>query len=229
MKASVVLLTYNRWNLTHARMWELHQYAPIDTEIIILDNASTDDDVTPGARFWAKEMNLKHDIRYIRTQKNLGFGGGHNYGAQKATGDFLIFLSNDVRISGDFISQINAVLEENPISLVGGRMIDWPSGWNSFRKDKETFIIPYLEGWMLSCKMEIWKDLGGFDPIFEKFDYEDVDLSYTAKQAGIELVALNSSFLDHIGAGTIGFSKEREKITIRNRERFARKWGLDVA
>jgi len=229
MKASIILLTYNKWNLTHARMWELYQYSPIDTEIIILDNASTDDDVASGARFWAKEMNLKQDIRYIRTQKNLGFGGGHNYGASKATGDFVILLSNDVKISGDFISQINVVLEESPVSLVGGRLIDWASGWNSFRKDKETFIIPYLEGWMLACRREVWEDLGGFDPIYGLGDVDDICLSYTATQKKIKLISLNSSFLDHVGAGTFGYSKEREKRTIRNRERFARKWNLDVA
>jgi len=228
MRASIILLTFNRWELSHARMWELYQYAPENSEIIILDNASTDDEVVSGARFWSKEMNHKHDIRYIRTKKNLGFGGGHNYGATKAIGDFLVFLSNDVKISGDFISQISSVLDENPVSLVGAKLLSHDTGWNTFRKNLEMVTIPYLEGWMLACKVEIWKNLGGFDPIYEKFDYEDVDLSYTAKQAGIELVALNSSFLDHIGAGTIGFSKEREKQTIKNRERFARKWRLDV-
>jgi len=115
MKVSVILPYYNMWNLTHARMMELYKFAPLNTEIIMVDDASTSNDCKTGAEWWQKQVG-RHEIKYIRNEENLGFGGSHNAGSKVATGDILCFLSNDVVIGIDFVSKIGNALQEQLLS-----------------------------------------------------------------------------------------------------------------
>ena len=55
-------------------------------EIIVCDNASTD-----GSQQWLKE-NHNH-IVLIENQKNYGYAGGCNRGADIAKGEYLVFLN----------------------------------------------------------------------------------------------------------------------------------------
>ena len=57
-------------------------------EIIVCDNASTD-----GSQQWLKE-NHNH-IVLVENQKNYGYAGGCNRGADIAKGEYLVFLNND--------------------------------------------------------------------------------------------------------------------------------------
>ena len=221
-RASVILLYYNHWDLTHQRMGELYRFAPAGTEIILLDNHSDDVDCQTGGCWWAKNMNQRHIVRYYRTKRNGGFGYGHNVGAKLARGEVLIFLSNDVKIEYDFVSDILGRLEDNPRALVGGRLLDFDTGWNKFGD----VIVPYLEGWLLACRREVWQELGGFDLRYRPCDYEDMDLSYSASRKGIALIELNTLHLKHLGGRTIGYGDKRSEITLRNREKFRDKWGL---
>jgi len=69
-----------------------------------------------------------------------------------------------------------------------------------------------------------WEEIGYFDERFAPSDMEDVDSSTTAKSLGYELIALSPNDTHHLGAQSIGFNPEREKITIANKEKFKNKW-----
>ena len=66
--------------------------------------------------------------------------------------------------------------------------------------------------------------LGGFDPIYGKHDYEDVDISTKALIIGLTLVPLNSPLIKHLGTQTIGYTAERLAMTTKNREKYLQKW-----
>lgn len=222
---SIIMPFFNRWDLSHARLSELYKYIPpYDVEIILVDDASADKDVDGGVAFWQKSV-AKHVIRYIKLEKNLGFGGAMNAGAAKAKGDFLILLSNDVVISGDFVTEIVTRLIKDNSLLIGGEVIYGPAGWNEFEFDRKRTIVPYANGWLLACTKELWNAVGGFDPRWGRFDYEDVDLSLSATRLGYNLSALNSSFVKHIGGATVNaIAPDRYERTKRNREIFIDKW-----
>lgn len=79
------------------------------THIIIVDNASTDN--TPDL---IKKYEGKFDL--IRSEKNLGFGGGNNIGIQhalKAGADFLFLLNQDAYVEKDCIGQLVKTLEQH--------------------------------------------------------------------------------------------------------------------
>jgi len=128
---SIIIPFYNRWDLTHQQLMSLHKWVNEDVEIVLVNDASTDMEIKGGVAFWQKN-SPRHVIKYKENKENLGFGGAMNVGAKAASGEILVFLSNDVQIATDFIPQIKAILRENDKTLVGGRVIYWEAGWNQF-------------------------------------------------------------------------------------------------
>lgn len=222
MKVAIIIPFYNKWELTHVRLFELYQYAPEETEIVLVDDASTELDCRDGIEWWQNSMQ-RHVIRYYRNPENLGFGGAMNIGAKiaiKNGATIIALLSNDVKVSGDFINPLIELIQNNEKVLIGNEVITYDAGWNKFGD----IIVPWVNGWFMACTFDVWKHLGGFDPIYGKYTYEDIDLSTRAKMVGYELVALNSPYLRHIGAQTAPYDDERMEITKRNREIYERKW-----
>jgi GT2 family glycosyltransferase len=222
---SIVIPFFNRWDLTHQRMMELYKFAPEFCEIILVDDASTEAEVGNGINWWQKETN-RHKIRYYKNPENVGFGQSHNNGARLAKGKYLVFLSNDVIIYADFITDIIHLIGEDNKILIAGRIIDWAGGWNEVDTNGKHYVIHYAEGWLLGCTKIAWKELGGFDAdTFGKFDMEDVDLSVKALSLGYNIVNLRSNKVKHISGATIGrLNVDRMSITKRNRELFLAKW-----
>lgn len=216
---SVIIPFFNNWQLTHQRLMEVYKFLPDDVEVVLVNDASTERDCDSGVGFW-QSANLRHKIRYVKNKKNIGFGGSLNRGAKAAKGEILVFLSNDVVMTGDFVERIRDEINNDANILIGGRIVYWDSGWNTFNNT----IFPYCEGWLLACTKEVWDNLGGFDPRYKPYDYEDVDLSTTAIQKGYRLVGLDSPHLRHLAGQTAKYNEKRLAITNRNKEKFYAKW-----
>ncbi len=90
-------------------------------EIINVDNGSSDDSCT------VVRTHFPH-AKVIFNRKNLGFATACNVGAQRATGEYLLFLNPDVTIDGDAIEQLAAAIRSRKdAGVVAGRM-RFPNG-----------------------------------------------------------------------------------------------------
>lgn len=221
MKVSIILPFYNQWILTHKRMFEIYKHAPEYCEVVLINDASPTKDCEAGAAWWQKQAG-KHKILYYKNPKNLGFGGSMNKGAEIATGDILVFLSNDVIIRGDVFSAIVEKIQQSENILIGGQVLSYDTGWNVV---EGRGAVPYCAGWLIACTRDVWDRLGGFDPIYSPYDYDDIDLSTTAQFLGIKLVALNSPFLHHLSGVTIrSTGADRLSVTQKHRILWLSKW-----
>src|SRR5277367_5567899 len=63
-------------------------------EIIVADNASTDD---------SKSVAEEYKVRWLGIAENLGLAPGLNRGAQAANGELLLFVNNDMRFDEEFV------------------------------------------------------------------------------------------------------------------------------
>jgi len=214
---SIIIPFFDHWDLTHKRLFELYKFIPQEVEIVLVDDCSTEEvEIKGGVGWWQKN---RPNIKYIRNKENLGFGGSHNRGAKVASGNILVFLSNDVEVSGDFIKTLDGRIFDN--LLIGNRIIDWKAGWN----EVNGYVIPYLEGYFLACSKQVWVELGGFDLRYGKYDYEDVDLSMRTLELKYSLVSLETQMLRHLGGRTIyALKADRLEQTKKNREIFIDKW-----
>ena len=102
---SVVISTYNRAKLL-PRAIESAQRAGSDVEVIVVDDASTDE--TP--ELCAKLEN----IRYVHLESNGGLANGRNVGIAESASEFIAFLDDDdLRLPGSLDKQLR-VLYANP-------------------------------------------------------------------------------------------------------------------
>ena len=78
-KVVAVVVTYNRLNLLKKCIYALERQM-YECEIIVIDNASTDD----TAKWMQSYTKNKQNIQYFNTGTNLGGAGGFNYGIKMA-------------------------------------------------------------------------------------------------------------------------------------------------
>ncbi len=223
-KNIIVTLMHDKPELTERLLNGLYNHEAINIDgVIIVDNGSTSESWTSVLR--ASSRMIIFPIVQYPIPENIGFTLGANYGIMQAQriakeGDLIFLISNDVQINGKFIDATEDILRGAKRALVGNKHINWDSGWNTF--NGKTF--DYLEGYFLAATSFGWRDLNYFDPNYAPFDYEDVDISTTAKQNGYKLTSLNNPNIVHQGGGTLGYNPEREEITLRNKEYFKNKW-----
>lgn len=217
-KVSIVILNYDRYDLVHQLLFDIYKNCTRPDEVLVVNNGCTQEESFTGLEWWMKAGHLP--VRELRIDENIGFLLGANEGLKEATGDIIILISNDVRVMGDIILRIQNIINGTSDVLIGGRVLDWDTGWNKF--DKELF--PYVEGWLLAAHRESWIELGYFDERYAPNDYEDLDISTTARDKGYELVALPEDITVHQSAQTIGYNAKREALTKINREKFKDKW-----
>lgn len=217
---SVVIPCFNRWDLCHALLFDLYNFNRDVSEVVVVDDASTDPEVLDGFQWWTGTKMLP--VSWIELSQNVGFLRACNKGVEETHGDIVLLISTDVQIRRPILDEVRRVLE-NMKCIVGGRLLDYPTGWNNFKGK----VFPYLEGWFLGFTREAWKDIGGFDERYSRQDMEDVDFSTTAMSKGYNLSQLEPTGLIHLGAQSIGYNITRESNTVSNRELFRQKWNLE--
>ncbi len=213
---SVVIPVYNNWAGCHQLLFDLYKNCSLIEEVIIVDDASPNSDVQTGLAWW-KTTNML-PITTIRNKENRGFTVSANIGLNFAVEDVVHLISTDVRVHKDVVQSGKQLLTLEPRYLIGGRYLDWDTGWN--------FGQPYLEGWYLCATKKAWEELGYFDEVYAPYDMEDVDLSVKAVKSGYSLFHLAEGHFTHEGAKSIGYTEARENITKRNKEAFRKKWNL---
>lgn len=199
----------NRYLIQHC---ERYGDAP-GVEFIIIDNGSADGTPELLKQYQQKMSNLK----VITNDQNEGFPIACNQGAKVASGEVLLFLNNDVVILGDYISIIRQHIADD--MLLGPELNTHNTGWNEFNGVR----VPYIAGWCIGITKDTFDKLGGFDERYSPCDYEDIDLCYTAKKAGMTFAWITLPIRHQSGGSAM---EGRQMITEANRLKFAEKWEL---
>lgn len=102
---SIVSINYNGAQVTCEMLESLKKITYPNFEVIIVDNASKED---PSMIF------EKHPwIKFIKSDKNLGFAGGNNLGFKQATGKYFLMLNNDTEVPEGFLEPLVKRMEED--------------------------------------------------------------------------------------------------------------------
>lgn len=190
------------------------------SELIIIDNNSPDNTLATLAV--VKKQHKGKNIKIFSHNRNVGFGSANNIGAKLAESDILLFISNDVKVLGDIITPIVTFLNENSNTAVGPRLLNYDTGWNSF---KEISFIPYIEGFCMATTKRNFNMVKGFDENFF-LDMEDLDISYSLHLAGVGLAQLNLPVMHQLGGSFSELGIPRDSITQQSLRYFMEKWGL---
>ncbi len=242
MRLSIIIVNYNTSRLLADCLRSLYDDPDCaDWEIIVVDNASSDDSV---------EM-LQRDfpaIKLIAEQTNLGFSRANNRGAQISGGHHLLFLNSDTLVPPGAISQLLQFSTQTPdAAIVGPRLISpdgsiqysarsFPGPWNMFCSyflldrifprstlfgsprltnidHSQTQRVDYVAGACLLISRNCFNTIGGWSPDYF-FYAEDADICAKALNGSDEYPPQGNTYL--LGPCTIthigGASSSQVKI-----------------
>ena len=171
-------------------------------EILVIDNASTDDSLTILAQY-------SDHITLIKNQTNVGFPAAHNQLLNDLDTPYLWLLNNDTEFdhTTDIITPIIQYLEDHP-DVVGlspkllnsdGSLQAQGSGLSRWKfNTNKTTAVRFLSGASLFIRSDFFLKIQGFDPhLF--FYNDDIDFAMQAKKHGKKLIYYPSLNVTHHG------------------------------
>src|SRR5579862_1523455 len=123
---SVTIVTYNSGKHMAACLEALRFADYPSLEIIVVDNASTDDSCALVEPFVSRLP-----LRLIRNSVNNGFCGGQNQAIAESRGEWVLVLNPDVVLAPKFISELITGIDARNDSRVGtacGRLVSTVPG-----------------------------------------------------------------------------------------------------
>lgn len=223
---SVVIPNYNGLGLLQKNLpsvvSETLKYNP-KTEIIVVDDGSTDESVLFLNRNFPKVKVIKHS-------KNKGFSSAVNSGIRAANGDLVVFLNNDVFPEKDYLSKAVKHFEDDLVFAVSfhEKGYGWAKGYfnRGFVEHKVggEGDIPHITFWVNGgsgvFRKRFLKQLGCFDEkLFSPFYWEDIDLSYRAVKRGWKLLWEPGSIVVHEHESTVkNIAKSKRNFIIERNQ-----------
>lgn len=147
---TVAICTYNRaqrLGQTLDEMVRQHVSPSIDWEILVVDNASTDDTAEVVDRF---RERAEVTVRYVREPRQ-GLSHARNTAVRVARADIVAFTDDDVIPEPDWLSALVDAFRAHDCSGVGGRVLErWefepPEWWTEIRDEVGAAIVSFDPG-----------------------------------------------------------------------------------
>ncbi len=191
---SIVIPTYDRLPILTKCLKALeNQHIPVDDraisgyEIVLVDDGSTD-----GTLEYLQEMAA--DFPHLKTylQNHQGPAAARNLGVEKALGDTIIFIDSDLVVTENFlVAHAQALTNANSDRIFTyGRVI------NTCNFDDPTAepykLTDFSAAYFATGNVAIarhWLDkVGLFDPRFQLYGWEDLELGVRLKKLGLKLI-----------------------------------------
>lgn len=229
---SIIIPVYNNWKYTKNCLNNLLALDKELFEIIVVDNASSDETKSEVEKLLPSNSHLI----YIRNDTNLGFGGAINKAYKVSCGISVMILNNDVKFGSSPLSwfaEISKISITNPNVLIGptGGFVDPKKNYNFVYETNDTSReINYMSGWCLTAQKTTWDKLvlaseeGPFDSKTFFLYYEDTDLSLRATVLGIKFLIVSTPLI-HIGKQTSKLLNTSKHYSV-SREKFIKKWKI---
>ncbi|MFH1682002.1 MAG: glycosyltransferase [Candidatus Eisenbacteria bacterium] len=225
IRLSVVFVSYNTRDLLIEALRSLEENpSAYETEVVVVDNASTDGSQEEIARLFPR-------VRLMANERNLGYSKGVNQGIRAAGGEFFLVLNPDIRARPGSIDRLLEYAIENPDAGIAGAKLLNPDGslqyssrtfytWKAilFRRTPLGKIFPNAPvlrdhlmldwdhrttrdvDWMLGACLLVRRsavdDVGLMDERFFLY-FEDVDWCYRMKAHGWRVVYVAEAVMEH--------------------------------
>lgn len=218
-------------------------------EILLIDNGTTDLESLTLIKHWQKELASK--LRVIEYDIPFNYSRLCNFGANQASGEYLLFLNNDTEvISNDWIEAMLEQAMRKTIGAVGAKLL-YPDytiqhagvvlglggvaahSHRMFHADEPGYycclktVSNYsaVTGACLMLDRNIFFDVNGFDEVLS-VAYNDIDLCLKVLESGYYNVYIPHAELLHHESKSRGLDNEGEKLKRFNEEKnfLIQKW-----
>ncbi len=235
---SIIIALFNKAHLTILCLDALLRNAGEDYQLILVDNSSTDET--------AQLLGRLDGVSIVQNQENKGFGAACMQGSERATGEYLCFLNNDLVLCPGALEFVIANFHENEnVGAVGGKLLlsngrvqeagsmVWRDGraWGYGREDdpaspKYAFRRPvdYCSGALLATPRALFEELGGFDQRFLPAYYEDTDYCFKVWEHGRTVIYEPKAEAHHYESASMQGSDAARTLIESHRAKFVEKW-----
>ncbi len=227
---SIVIVSWNVADLLETCLQSIDATCPPETEVIVVDSASSDETVARVRESFPK-------VTMLAQQTNVGFSRGTNIGLAAAQGANLLLLNPDTKLLPDAVPHMLAYLEAHPhVGIIGPRTLNPDGSVQSTRRrfptpllaslestwlqplaprrlldayyvhdaaDDATVEVDWVQGSCLMARREVYVRTGGLDEGFVMYS-EELDWCHRAKDAGWKVVYLGSAAIIHYGGQSSG-------------------------
>ncbi len=233
-ECSVCIANYNGADLLDDCLTSvISQHGDISIEIIVHDDASTDDSVALlRARY--------PQVEVLASLENAGFCIGNNRMVAHARGEFVLLLNNDAALLPNaLLTLIEAARAQSPAGILTLPQYDWETGvlvdrgclldpfYNPVPNlDPDRRDVAMVIGACLFLPRALWGDLGGF-PEWMGSIAEDMYLCCTARLRGFGVAVLPDSGYRHrqgasfggnrVDAGRLSSTFRRRRLSEQNK------------
>jgi GT2 family glycosyltransferase len=236
-KVIVLILSYNGKHLLADSISSYRANDYPNFEVVVIDNGSTD-----NSKEWV-EKNYP-DVFVLRTEINLGYSGGFNFGLDyafnKKQADYVLITNNDVKADPKVISELVKIAEtDHMIGFVTGKVyffdkpdtlqtvgykedpLRWIGGHIGGKEQDKGQFDQDVERFMsddifILVKNTVFEAVGGYNTLF-KFQGEQADWQARAKKVGFKIYYAHKAKIWHKESMTIGRnSKFKLFFDVRN-------------
>jgi len=224
---SVVIVNYNSGTFLADCVRSVLDSQYRNKELIIVDNASSDDSVS---RVEALGVQLK----ILRNAVNLGFSRGGNMGIAKAKGEFVVLMNPDTVVDPNWLGPLVDAANRYPrAAFLQPRilMMDDPRVLNSAgnmihiagfgvcrgigRPDADPFQteaeVCYASGACILARVQALREIGLMEELFFAYG-EDKDWGWRALMMGWHSVYVPSSRILHKWSPTLGYGPRKFQL-----------------
>lgn len=225
-KVAIVVLNWNGHDLLEKFLPTLLTYTdPEIADIIVADNASTDDSVKLIRREFPS-------IQLILLDDNYGFAEGYNRALAQVKHEYVVLLNSDVEVTPGWLEPMLEYLESTEnVAACQPEILDWKRRdyyeyagaaggfidrygypfcrgriFSTVEKKNPRYTtiadIFWASGACMMIRLEVFLKAGGFDAAFFAH-MEEIDLCWRIKSSGKRIVCIPASTVYHIGAQTL--------------------------
>jgi len=222
---AIVILNWNGQKLLEKFLPSVLQSAYPNLQIVVGDNASTDNSI----QFIADNFP---NIRIINNDRNYGFAEGYNKILQQIEADYYILLNSDVEVPADWITPVINLMKKDDLIAAAQPKIKWQRDKSKFEyagaaggfMDLHAFPfcrgrifdtvesdlgqyndareIFWASGAALFIKSKCWREVGGLD--IDLFAHmEEIDICWRLKNLGYKIMFCPKAEVYHVGGGTL--------------------------
>jgi N-acetylglucosaminyl-diphospho-decaprenol L-rhamnosyltransferase len=205
MSVGAVIVTYNSAKQVSQAIRSL--WGNGVTDIIVVDNASTDHTLAILKRL---------GIMVVSNSHNIGFGSACNQGSSYLNHPYILFLNPDARLQPRSLALAVKYLQSHPDHAVAGLSLHQPNGQpetncygspvtlgSLLRKRPPSSRLGWVSAGALLLRRRAFNEINGFDPTFFMY-WEDVDLCRRFQLAGWKIGRVPQAQVIHLrGASSV--------------------------
>ncbi len=231
---SFITVNYNSLHDTLEFLLSCEKLTYKNIEVFVVDNASKQDPV--------KEITSSFPwVKYIRSEKNLGFAGGNNLAIRQAKGEYLFFLNNDTLLFPDFLEKIVDFMQSHPDAGMASPKVLFGNGTTiqyagtteinflgrghriglheeDHGQYDETYQTVYGHGAALIVPKKVVEEVGEMPEEFFLY-YEEHDWCEHVKRRGYNMYYIGTSSVLHKESMSTGGDESYTKVYYLNRNR----------